>query len=117
MRKAACVCLLWVAFATQSLAEAASVERIEVRTDAKSIEAGKVVFKEKCRDCHYPDRSEFLMGPGLKGILKNPKLPVSNKPATPENVAAQIGHPYGQMPLFRLSEETLLDLIAYLNTL
>jgi cytochrome c2 len=59
------------------------------------------------------------IGPGLKGILTREKLPVSGKPATPENVIHQLKEPFKDMPSFRssLSEQDINDLIAYLKTL
>lgn len=93
-------------------------KKIIVRTDPESIGKGKNLFDAKCSFCHDPHSTETIVGPGHKGILKNPKFPVSNKPATPENVANQIRKPYGDMPSFSyLSEEDVLNIIAYLNTL
>ncbi|MEW6418126.1 MAG: cytochrome c [Nitrospirota bacterium] len=58
------------------------------------------------------------MGPGHKGILKNPLLPVSKKPATPENIVHQLKKPYKDMPSFSyLSDTEVQNIIAYLNTL
>ncbi len=111
------ICFVWVVSAVDSMGQTTKEPEIVVRTDQRSIASGKEMFKAKCADCHRPDTEYTVVGPGLKGILKNPTLPVSKKPATPENVAAQIRHPYGEMPLFRFSREEILDLIAYLNTL
>ncbi|MFH1335655.1 MAG: DUF6529 family protein [Candidatus Zixiibacteriota bacterium] len=80
---------------------------------------GKGIFENKCSFCHYSDRTEVKIGPGLKGILTREKLPVSGKPATPENVIQQLQDPFKDMPSFRssLSEQDINDLIAYLKTL
>ena len=80
---------------------------------------GKGIFENKCSFCHYSDRTEVKIGPGLKGILTRKKLPVSGKPATPENVIHQLKDPFKDMPSFRstLSEQDIKDLIAYLKTL
>jgi cytochrome c2 len=80
---------------------------------------GKFLFEDKCSFCHYADRSESKMGPGLKEILKREKLPASGRPATPENVREQLLSPYRNMPSFKtvLSEQDISDLLAYLNTL
>lgn len=92
--------------------------RIIARTDAESIKRGKELYESKCYFCHDAYSNENLLGPGHKGILKNPLLPVSKKPATPENVAAQIRTPRGEMPSFSyLSEDDVQSLIAFLNTL
>jgi len=100
----------------------ASVNTLEkkfiVRTDPESIEKGKKLYETECSICHNPLSTEWYFGPGHKGILKNPHLPVSKRPATPENIANQIRNPYKDMPPFQnLSDEDILNLIAYLNTL
>jgi len=92
--------------------------KIKVRTDPESIEKGKKLYEAECSICHNPISTEWYFGPGHKGILKNPYLSVSKRPATPENVANQIKNPYKDMPPFpNLSDEDILNLIAYLNTL
>lgn len=54
----------------------------------------------------------------LKGILKKPRLPVSKKPATPENIANQLKKPYRRMPSFSyLADEQISNIIDFLNTL
>ena len=91
---------------------------ITVKTDSESTEKGKNLFDSKCSFCHDAFSTETTVGPGLKGVLKSPKLPVSKKPATPENIASQIRNPYRDMPSFSyLPEEDILNIIAYLNTL
>ena len=62
--------------------------------------------------------SRRLSGPGLKGILKRPTLPVSGRPATPENVYRQLREPYKNMPSFaqKLTDDDVFNLIAFLNT-
>jgi len=90
---------------------------IIIKTDIKSIEKGKDLFNSKCYFCHNP-HTEWITGLGLKNIMKNPILPVSKRYSTPENVANQIIYPYRDMPSFSyMSEDEILNLIAYLNTL
>lgn len=92
--------------------------KVVVRTDPISIEKGKELYESKCYFCHDAYSTKWEVGPGHKGILKNPLLPVSKKPATPENVANQFRNPYKDMPSFSyLSEDDVLNLIAFLNTL
>jgi cytochrome c1 len=92
--------------------------RFVVRTDAGSIEKGKELYESKCSFCHDAYSNERVVGPGHKRILKNPLLPVSKKPATPDNVANQIRNPYKNMPSFSyLSEDDVQNVIAFLNTL
>ncbi len=93
-------------------------KRFFARFDSESIAKGKEMYESKCYFCHDAYSTEWGVGPGHKGILKNPYLPVSKRPATPENIAKQLIHPYKDMPSFSyLSDEDILNLIAYLNTL
>lgn len=89
-----------------------------VRTDSESIGRGKNLFDAKCSFCHDAYSTKTTVGPGLKGVLKNPELPVSGHPAKPENVIKQLRQPFNRMPSFEyLSEEEVADIIAFLNTL
>jgi len=89
-----------------------------VRTSPEAVISGKNIFEDKCRTCHTAEDTETLIGPGLKGILKRPELPVSRLPVTPENIKKQLRRPLGRMPSFDyLSEEEMDNIIAYLNTL
>lgn len=84
----------------------------------QSIRRGKDLFEAKCAFCHDPYSTETKTGPGLKGILEKPELPVSRKPATPGNIRRQLRNPFSRMPSFDyFSEEEVDDLIAYLKTL
>ncbi len=92
--------------------------RMIAKTDPESIRQGKELYEDKCTFCHDPFSSKTLTGPGHKGILKNPLLPVSLKPATPENIDSQLRTPFKDMPSFSyLSADEVQRLIAYLNTL
>ncbi len=92
--------------------------RPAVRTDTESIAKGKELYESKCSFCHDAFSTERVVGPGHKGILKNPLLPVSKKPATPENAANQLRNPYKDMPSFSyLSEDDVQNIVAFLNTL
>lgn len=91
------------------------VSEVSVSADAQK---GGALFDSKCSFCHYADRTDSKMGPGLKGVLKGEKLPVSGKPAMPENAIQQLLNPYRNMPSFStLSEQEIKDLLAYLKTL
>ena len=100
-------------------ASTAKVEAgIIVKTDDESIVKGKEIFDSKCYFCHDAKSTKKSVGPGLKGILKVEKFPVSEMPATPENIARQLRTPYKAMPSFSyLTEDDILNIIAYLNTL
>ena len=89
-----------------------------VRTDRRSIERGQALFASRCAACHDPHGTRVIVGPGLEGLLRKPKLPASGHPATAESIRFQLKQPLGRMPSFAyLSPEEVEDLIAYLNTL
>ena len=89
-----------------------------IRTDHLSIERGRTLFRSRCASCHDPLTTNTIVGPGLKGLLRSPTLPVSKHPATAESLRFQLRQPLGRMPSFAyLSEDEMNDLIAYLNTL
>ncbi|MBI4847740.1 MAG: cytochrome c [Nitrospirae bacterium] len=105
-------------FALQKAEQPLESIKRQIKTDTESIEKGKDLFDAKCRFCHYAYSTETIVGPGLMGILKNPELPVSKLPATPENIKMQLRKPFSTMPSFDyLPEKEVEDLIAYLNTL
>jgi mono/diheme cytochrome c family protein len=88
------------------------------RSDRENIETGERLFNTHCSSCHRTDSEARLIGPGLKGILKRKTLAESGAPATPENIIAVLKSPVSIMPSFsHLSEDEMLDIIAYLNTL
>lgn len=91
---------------------------VTMRTDEESIAGGKIIFEKVCIKCHDPHSTAFRVGPGLKGILKADRLPVSGKPATAENILKQLNSPINKMPaFFFMSVDSKLNVIAYLNTL
>jgi mono/diheme cytochrome c family protein len=92
--------------------------KMTVKTDSASIGRGKNLFDSKCIFCHDAFSTDTIVGPGLKGILNNKKLPASRRPATPENIVKQIREPYNSMPSFSyLSDEEISDIVAFINTL
>ena len=89
-----------------------------IKKDPESIKRGEILFNTKCKFCHNAYNTQTIVGPGLEGILRHPKLPVSRRPATFDNVRRQLHKPFNRMPSFAyLSEEEVGDLIAFLNTL
>lgn len=86
-----------------------------ITSDYEGIVRGRKIFDSKCRFCHDAYSTETLVGPGLKGILKRERLPVSNRPSTPENILRQLRQPVDRMPAFEyLSEEETSDILAFL---
>jgi hypothetical protein len=91
---------------------------LSVKTDPESIGRGKSFFDSKCKFCHKAYSTETIVGPGLQSILTNKRLPVSKRPATPENIVRQFKQPFNRMPSFEyLTEEEISDILAFLNTL
>jgi hypothetical protein len=81
-------------------------------------QAGALVFETRCSSCHYADKEDALFGPGLAGILKKETLPSSGRTASVANIKSQLLKPYRSMPAFdMLSENELMDLLAYMKTL
>jgi len=103
---------------TGAVPHTAGAGHITAGTDNESISRGKALFAAKCSGCHRADSTKTLIGPGLKGVLKNPHLPKSGRPATPAAILSQLREPYMLMPSFKhLPDNEALSIIAYLNTL
>lgn len=89
-----------------------------IKTDSDSVKRGKELYDEKCTSCHDPNSDKVIIGPGHKGILKKRFLQASGKPATAENIANQLRNPFSKMPSYAyLTDDQIMDIIAYLNTL
>ena len=79
---------------------------------------GAMVFKQNCSGCHFTDSTATKVGPGLKGIFKHEKFPISGLPATAENFRKQLKTPFSKMPSFgHLADEQVNALLDYLKTL
>jgi mono/diheme cytochrome c family protein len=80
--------------------------------------AGAAVFNQNCSVCHFSDSTAIKVGPGLKGLFKGDKLPVSGWAVTEENFRRRLREPFDKMPPFgHLPPEQVEELIAYLKTL
>jgi len=78
---------------------------------------GAAVFQSNCSACHLPYSTANKIGPGLKGIFKLTRFPVSGKPVSDENFKKLLAKPFGKMPPFGyLTPEQVDALIAYLKT-
>lgn len=96
----------------------AEMPAVKLRTDPESVSKGRELYESKCYSCHDPLSEKTIIGPGHKGILKNPLLPVSKRPSTPQNIALQIRKPFDKMPAFQyLSDDEMQNILAYLGTL
>ena len=82
------------------------------------VKAGSIVFNQLCSGCHYADRTDFRVGPGLKGLFEKKTLYGSDWPATEANIRKQIVEPYGTMPPYSdIPVKKLNEMMAYLKTL
>ena len=80
---------------------------------------GKDIFDQQCGLCHDATTTEKKMGPGLKGLYKNPKLTTTGKPTNDANVLDKINTGGNGMPPEKdlLSDADKANLLAYLRTL
>lgn len=82
------------------------------------VQKGADLFAQSCSMCHFTDKKETKVGPGLKGLFDRESLPVSGRPVTAEAIRSQLRSPYENMPAFKdLSKDQVAALIAYLKTL
>ena len=93
------------------------------KAPAEKVAAGPVaegakVFKQNCSACHLTDSTAKKIGPGLKGIFKLDKFPVSKKQVSEENFKQTLTKPFDKMPPFgHLTPEQVDALTAYLKSL
>ena len=79
---------------------------------------GEQLFKQNCSACHFTDSTNKKVGPGLKGVFKQAKFPVSGRPVSDDTFRQILKTPVRQMPPFgHLSDEQADALLDYLKTL
>lgn len=79
---------------------------------------GATVFQKNCSACHRADSTGKKIGPGLKGLFKGDKFPISGRPISEENFRSLLKKPIAKMPPFgHLPDEEVDALIEYLKTL
>lgn len=84
----------------------------------RAVEKGALIFQKDCAGCHYADRSEAKIGPGLYRLFKREKLPSTGRAATEDNVRKQITDPVNVMPAFKdYMEEEMKALMAFIKGL
>ena len=105
--------LLRTVLTSDPLAAASSMPALQGDADK-----GSDLFARNCASCHYSDREDKKLGPGLKGLFQKDRLPLSGRTATEENVRRQMISPFRSMPSFgSLTPQEVADLVAYLKTL
>jgi hypothetical protein len=86
--------------------------------NAELPQTGKALFMANCSACHYHDRKEKKVGPGMLGLFKGSRLPDSGLPVTDENVRERIVNGGDKMPPFKhLSNDELEAVIDFLKSL
>ena len=79
---------------------------------------GEQLFKQNCSACHLTDSTATKVGPGLKGVFKQQKFPVSGRSVSADNFRQILKSPVGKMPPFgHLTDEQMNALLNYLKTL
>ena len=105
--------LLRTALTSDPLSAAPSTSRLQGDADK-----GSDLFARNCASCHYSDREDIKLGPGLKGLFHKDSLPASGRTMNEENVRHQMMRPFRSMPSFgSLTPQEVADLVAYLRTL
>jgi mono/diheme cytochrome c family protein len=79
---------------------------------------GEQLFKQNCSACHFTDSTDTKVGPGLKGIFKQNKFPVSGRSVSDDSFRQILKTPVSKMPPFgHLTDEQVNALLNYLKTL
>ena len=86
--------------------------------NAKAAITGNDLFAANCSICHYHDRKETKVGPGLQGLFKNSKLPKSGRSTSEKNIRERIVNGGEKMPPFKHLKDDVIDaIIDYLKSL
>ncbi len=86
--------------------------------NGKVVQTGQDLYMGNCSVCHYPDRKDAKVGPGLFELFKNSKLPYSGLPPSEKVIRERIINGGKQMPPFKhLKDEQISAIIDYLKTL
>jgi uncharacterized membrane protein len=79
---------------------------------------GAEVFEQYCAGCHYANKRESKIGPGLGGLSRMKKMPTSGRRVTDTNLRKQLLKPYDKMPPFEHLKKAEVDaVVAYMKTL
>lgn len=80
---------------------------------------GNELFDEQCSQCHYSDRFDRKVGPGLKWLYSSDKLESNGQPVNDANVLDKVNRGGKGMPAYQntLSAEDKANLLAYLRTI
>jgi mono/diheme cytochrome c family protein len=81
--------------------------------------AGRKLYDVYCDRCHEPYSSRGKKGPSLKGVFKQPYLPLSGLPANDARVSEIIKYGRSKMEGFGrvMTDQQIQDMLAYMHTL
>lgn len=119
MKRFVSAALMFLLCAFLVLAQAKDKAKKEVKKGGSAnVAVGQAQFKEKCAVCHWPDKTDKRIGPGMKGLYKRAKM-YDEKPMNDANIREIIMKGGGKMVGFEesLDAKQLDALIAYLKTL
>jgi len=79
---------------------------------------GQELYKAYCALCHYADKTDKRVGPGLKGVYRH-EMMSDGMPVSDANMRKIIKEGRGKMAGLKdkLNDKQVDDLIAYLRTL
>lgn len=111
--------LLFICLSLVLTAQATLQDKNGAAKSASDPKHGEELFKASCKQCHYPNSKEDLVGPGLQGLFKEKKKLENGRPVTEENVRELIKKGGNGMPGFggKYKDAQIDDIIAYLKTL
>ncbi len=118
MKKFAVFTAILVLVVSAGLAQKKGAAKDEKKGAAGDAAAGGKIFKEKCTICHYADKADKRIGPGMKGVFKREKM-WDDKPMNEANVREMILKGGGKMVGFedQLDKKEIDNVVAYLKTL
>ena len=119
MKRSVSAALMFLLCALLVLAQAKDKPKKEAKkTPGASVAVGQAQFKEKCAVCHWPDKTDKRIGPGMKGLYKRAKM-FDERPLNDANIRELIMKGGGKMVGFEesLDAKQLDAVIAYLKTL
>jgi cytochrome c len=102
--------------ASRASANASATAARESRAEA-AINAGRIIYNQRCEVCHFIDSNAQKIGPGLKGLFARARL-ADGRRVTDASVAQVIGEGGKDMPGYngQLKSGQLQALIAFLKS-
>jgi mono/diheme cytochrome c family protein len=92
--------------------------KAEAGVNNELAQKGSEIFNQRCSFCHFTDKTDTKVGPGLLGLFSRENLPASGKTVSDANIRSVLKTPIRVMPAFtNLSAEQTDALIQYLKTL